>query len=157
MSRLNGQIGRNGQAKRTGQPRKARRTKRAGQARAIAASCPALAGLVVLGLSVTHVAHAIYAITGDWTGSVLLAIGVDCGMVASEAAWVVYADDADTAKWAERVVWGSLAISVGLNVYGFQEGVASWGLWTLAGALGALVPLLVTGLFKVSAGAWKAR
>jgi hypothetical protein len=114
-------------------------------------------GCAVLALSVSHVARAIQAITGECTGSVLLAIGVDLGMLASEAACVVCAGCADVERWAKRVVWGTLALSVSLNVWAFCAGKAGWVLWGLSGCLGALTPCLVFGLLRVTAATWQAR
>lgn len=132
-------------------------TKAARLARRVVAGWAGTAGLAVLGLSVSHVAHAIQAITGEGAGSVLLAIGVDCGMVACEVAEVVCEDCPDVVTWAKRVVWGTLALSAGLNAWAFSATAETWALWGLSIGLGVLCPFLVFGLGRVATAAWRGR
>lgn len=137
--------------------RSTKATKAAQTARRVVAGWAGTAGLAVLGLSVSHVAHAIQAITGEGAGSVLLAIGVDCGMVACEVAEVVCEDCTDVVTWAKRVVWGTLALSAGLNAWAFSATAATWALWGLSICLGVLCPFLVFGLGRVATAAWRGR
>lgn len=137
-------------------PAKSRKlTKSAKLAKRAVAVWAGSAGLAVLGLSVSHVAHAIQAITGEGAGSVLLAIGVDCGMVACEVAEVVCEDCPDVAIWAKRVVWGTLALSASLNAWAFSARATTWALWALSIGLGVLCPFLVFGLGRVATAAWR--
>lgn len=133
----------------------AKLTRRAKLARRAVAVWAGSAGLAVLGLSVSHVAHAIQAITGEGASSVLLAIGVDCGMVASEVAEVVCNDCPECVTWAKRVVWGTLALSASLNAWAFSARASSWALWALSIGLGVLCPFLVFGLGRVATAAWR--
>ena len=135
--------------------RKPRVAKSAQLAQKIVAGWAGSAGLAVLGLSVTHVAHAIQAITGEYGGSIALAIGIDCGMVACEVVSVVCGDCEEAVKWAKWVVYGTLGLSAGLNAWAFSANAATWVLWGLAIALGVLCPFLTFGLFKVTTAAWQ--
>ena len=145
-------------AKPTSKPTTAKPTKLAKRqrlARRAVAVWSGSAGLAVLALSVSHVAHAIQAITGEGAGSVLLAIGVDCGMVACEVAEVVCEGCPDVETWAKRVVWGTLALSASLNAWAFSATAATWALWGLSIGLGVLCPFLVFGLGRVATAAWR--
>jgi hypothetical protein len=136
-------------------PKAPRLSKRSRLARRLVAGWAGGAGLAVLGLSVSHVATAIQAITGEGAGSVALAIGVDCGMVACEAIEAICGDCEEAVAWAKRVVWGTLGLSAALNAWAFSAHAATWALWVLSIGLGVLCPFLVFGLFRAATAAWR--
>jgi hypothetical protein len=109
-------------------------------------------GGLLLVLSLQHLAHGIVAITGtSMTEALLLAIGIDAGLVVTELAAIVAAPAA--AKAIRFYVWSmlssTLALSAGLNAWAFAQ--HSEGLMTYAScAFGFFVPLMVFGLSKVA-------
>jgi hypothetical protein len=92
------------------------------------------------------------AITGcGWWEGILLAIGIDLGLVVTECAAIVASPA--VAKSIRLYVWAmitsTLALSAGLNSWAFAQ--HSEGLMTYAScAFGFFVPLMVFGLSKVA-------
>jgi hypothetical protein len=109
-------------------------------------------GGLLLVLSLQHLATGVMAITGctKWEG-ILLAIGIDLGLVVTECAAIVASPAA--AKQIRFYVWSmitsTLALSAGLNSWAFAQ--HSEGLMVYAScAFGFFVPLMVFGLSKVA-------
>jgi hypothetical protein len=93
----------------------------------------------VLALSVGHCTDALVALTGaSVVAAFLLAVGIDCGLVACELASLTAGPEAKAA--CHRVVVGSVVLSVLLN------GFAGWCHGGLLGTLLAAVPIIVYGL-----------
>jgi hypothetical protein len=107
---------------------------------------------LLLALSLQHLAFGVMAITGcGWLEGILLATGVDLGLVCTEAAMIV-ANPAQ-AKTIRGYVWAmisaTLALSAGLNAWAFAQ--HSSGVMVYAScAFGFFVPLMVFGLSKVA-------
>ncbi len=136
-------------------PAKRRSTKQAQaalSARKRVALCVGAVGCVVLLLSVWHCTEALTLLTGaPLLLAALLAIGIDCGLVACEVATVV----GDTlARNRARVYVGlAVALSAVLNaVASAQHAASEFAL--LAYAVGALVPVLVLLLGQVASHLW---
>src|SRR5688572_25069116 len=109
-------------------------------------------GGLLLVLSLQHLAVGVMAITGcGWLEGILLAIGIDLGLVVTECAAIVASPRA--AKSIRFYVWAmitsTLALSAGLNSWAFAQ--HSQGLMVYAScAFGFFVPLMVFGLSKVA-------
>ena len=107
---------------------------------------------LLLALSLQHLAAGVMAITGcGWAEGLMLATGIDLGLVCTEAAAIVAAPAA--ARSIRAYVWAmissTLALSAGLNSWAFAQ--HSTGLMTYAScAFGFFVPLMVFGLSKVA-------
>ena len=109
-------------------------------------------GGLLLVLSLQHLAVGVMAITGcGWLEGILLAVGIDLGLVVTECAAIVASPKA--AKQIRAYVWAmissTLALSAGLNSWAFAQ--HSQGLMVYAScAFGFFVPLMVFGLSKVA-------
>jgi hypothetical protein len=109
-------------------------------------------GGLLLALSLQHLAVGVMAITGcGWWEGLLLAIGIDLGLVVTECAAIVASPKA--ARQIRFYVWAmiasTLALSAGLNSWAFAQ--HSHGLMVYAScAFGFFVPLMVFGLSKVA-------
>jgi hypothetical protein len=103
-------------------------------------------------LSLQHLAVGVMAITGcGWLEGILLAIGIDLGLVVTECAAIVASPK--TARSIRLYVWAmissTLALSAGLNAWAFAQHSA--GLMAYAScAFGFFIPLMVFGLSKVA-------
>jgi hypothetical protein len=109
-------------------------------------------GGLLLVLSLQHLAVGVQAITGcGWTEALLLAVGIDLGLVVTEMAAIVASPA--VARSIRLYVWAmissTLALSAGLNAWAFAQHAA--GLMVYAScAFGFFVPLMVFGLSKVA-------
>lgn len=107
----------------------------------------------LLALSVTHCTEAIGLLTGShWALAGLLAIGVDVGLVVSEAAEIAgHGSKGSWVHWARAYTVLTVLLSMGLNGYAFsQHSPVTWAAW----ALGAAIPGLVYALGQVACGLW---
>ncbi len=105
----------------------------------------------LLALSVSHLTEAISALTGThFALAALLAIGIDAGMLACEAALLLRADskDKEMRNWAVGYVVSAALASALLNAYAFAQH-APTGMEPASVALGLLIPGLVLALGKV--------
>ena len=109
-------------------------------------------GTSVLLLSVWHCTEALTLLTGaPIVLAMLLAVGIDCGLVACEVATVV---GAPVAKLRARIYVGlAVALSAVLNAVASGQH-AQEGFTLLAYAVGALVPVLVLLLGQVASHLW---
>jgi hypothetical protein len=117
----------------------------------VAVGAVAVGGLLLV-LSLQHLAVGVMAITGcGWWEGILLAIGIDLGLVITECAAIVASPA--VAKSIRFYVWAmissTLALSAGLNSWAFAQ--HSQGVMVYAScAFGFFVPLMVFGLSKVA-------
>lgn len=109
-------------------------------------------GTAVLLLSVWHCTEALTLLTGaPVVLAALLAVGIDCGLVACEVATVV---GQETARRRARLYVGlAVALSAVLNAVASGQHAES-GFTVLAYAVGALVPVLVLLLGQVASHLW---
>jgi hypothetical protein len=107
---------------------------------------------LLLALSLKHLAFGVMAITGcGWLEGILLAAGIDLGLVCTEAAAIVATKE--QARQIRFYVWSmisaTLALSAGLNAWAFAQ--HSQPDMTYAScAFGFFVPLMVFGLSKLA-------
>ena len=109
-------------------------------------------GTFVLALSVSHCTDALVTTTGTpWVLAALLAVGIDCGMVACEVAATVAGKSAR--RWAKGYVALAVGLSMLLNALASAQH-AGPGYSVLAYAVGAVVPVLVFILGAVASKLW---
>lgn len=105
-----------------------------------------------LTLSVWHCTEALSLLTGSPVFlALLLAVGIDCGMVCCEASHVLGSPLA--ARWSARYVTASAVLSAGLNAYASAQHASS--LPWLAAIVGASIPGLVFLLARVAGHLYK--
>jgi hypothetical protein len=109
-------------------------------------------GGLLLVLSLQHLATGIVAITGaNWWEAMLLAVGIDCGLIVAELAAIVASPA--VAKAIRFHVWSmivaTLVLSAGLNAWAF--GQHSVGLMAYASyGFGCFIPAAVFALGKIA-------
>lgn len=107
-------------------------------------------GVALLALSLSHCTEAIALLTGSGRLlSLLLALGIDAGMVAAEWALLTGAGDKEVGRWSNAYIIATVALSVLLNCYAFGLHSADGMRWA-AWALGAFVPAAVYTLGRVA-------
>jgi hypothetical protein len=117
----------------------------------VSLGCVGVGGLLLV-LSLKHLAYGVMAITGcEWLEGILLATGIDLGLVCTEAAMIV-ASPAQ-AKTIRGYVWSMIAatlvLSAGLNAWAFAQH-SQGALMYASCAFGFFVPLMVFGLSKLA-------
>jgi VIT1/CCC1 family predicted Fe2+/Mn2+ transporter len=113
-------------------------------------------GVTVLALSVWHCTEAISLLTGSpLLLAVLLAIGIDCGMVGTEMAAIMAAHDTEPncRRWANAYIVASVLLSMLLN--SVASGLHASRFQMLAYGVGAIIPVLVFILGKVAGLLWE--
>jgi hypothetical protein len=109
-------------------------------------------GCFVLLLSVWHCTEALQSLTGSpFALAVLLAIGVDLGMVACEVGSIIGQGKAKV--WSNRYIGLAVLLSSILNSFASGKHAENETIW-LAYVVGALIPVLVFILAKVSSHLW---
>jgi uncharacterized membrane protein len=114
-------------------------------------------GVAVLALSVVHCTEAIKALTNSGVIlSVLLAIGIDAGMVMCELATIISAHDSKPGcrRWATCYIVLSVLLSCLLNGWASGHGVDG-EMQVAAYVVGGLVPVLVFVLGQVAGLLWE--
>lgn len=111
--------------------------------------------LVLIALSLSHLAHGIGLVTGAgawerWA----MAVGIDLGFVALEMSQMCAATEAvrrSVARYAAPAILGTLAISAGLNALAFasQAATGSPAMYAAAG-LGIVVPAMIYALSRIT-------
>lgn len=108
-------------------------------------------GLLVL--SVSHLTEAITALTGSyWFLSMLLALGIDAGMLCAEGACLL-SEDKEVRAWAGGYVIAAVLASMALNAYAFAQHSPAGLEWAAIG-LGILIPGLILALGKFGGKLW---
>jgi len=114
-------------------------------------------GVALLALSVVHCTEAIHALTHSGVIlSVLLAIGIDAGMVMCELASIISAHDPKPGcrRWATCYIVLSVLLSCLLNGWASGHQVDS-DMRIVAYGVGGLVPVLVFVLGQVAGLLWE--
>jgi hypothetical protein len=117
----------------------------------VSLGCIGVGGLL-LALSLQHLAVGVMAITGcGWWEGILLATGIDLGLVCTEAAAIVASPAA--ARSIRGYVWAmisaTLVLSAGLNAWAFAQHAQGTMMYASC-AFGFFVPLMVFGLSKLA-------
>lgn len=111
--------------------------------------------LVLVGLSLSHLAYGVHLITGANTAeSWSMAVGVDLGLIAAEVA-ILCAPNAkasrEVARWAGGLIVGTSLLSAILNAVAFVSAAPSDSPYVQAAAavLGACIPAAIFALTKL--------
>jgi hypothetical protein len=100
---------------------------------------------VLLGLSLTHLAHGIQIVTGCAPiEGTAMAIGLDLLIVALEVAMVATTGRTNrkVSKFANPALIAAFVWSAGLNAFAFASGAQGWMVY-VAAVLGASIPALI--------------
>lgn len=111
------------------------------------------AGLVFL--SVYHLTCAISTLTGSpLVLAVLLAVGIDLGLVASEVAEMI-AEDASVRRWSKVYMLMATAMSMLLNAFEFcAHAPDQWFSKLLSVSFGLALPVMIYVLARQAGGLW---
>lgn len=112
------------------------------------------AGLVFL--SVYHLTCAISTLTGSpLVLAVLLAVGIDLGLVASEVAEMIAEDDKKIQRWSRVYMAMATVLSMLLNAYEFAAHAPEhWFSKTLSVSFGLALPMMIYVLARQAGGLW---
>lgn len=119
----------------------------------IAAAAILAIGLVLVALSLSHLAEGVQLVTGsDPTAAWSMAAGIDLGFVALEVALLVAPVELRPAvsKYASPAIIGTLATSAAMNAFAFASHAHGLMIYP-AIALGCAVPALIYALTKTGA------
>lgn len=119
----------------------------------LAAGASGAVGVILTGLSLTHLAHGIAVVTSaaPWE-TWAMAAGIDLGFLAAESAMLCAASEPvrrTVGRWAHPTVVASLALSGVLNALAFAHGAEGWRVYA-ASVLGLAVPALIYALARVA-------
>lgn len=111
------------------------------------------AGLVFL--SVYHLTCAVSTLTGSpLVLAVLLAVGIDLGLVASEVAEMI-ADDKPVKQWSKVYMGMATVMSMALNAYEFAAHAPDgWLSQGLSVCFGLALPVMIFVLARQAGGLW---
>lgn len=112
------------------------------------------AGLVFL--SVYHLTCAVSTLTGSpLVLAVLLAVGIDLGLVASEVAEMVAGEDRAVRGWSKVYMLMATVMSMVLNAYEFAaHAPQNWFSQTLSVGFGLVLPVMIFVLARQAGGLW---
>jgi hypothetical protein len=103
--------------------------------------------LVLIGLSLSHLAHGVRIVTGcSWWEAVAMATGLDLLIVGLEVAMVVTAGTKaykPVARFANPALIAAFTWSAGLNAFAFSATSAVLWMTVTAAGLGASIPALI--------------
>jgi hypothetical protein len=106
-------------------------------------------------LSLSHLARSVVAITGaPFWEALLLAIDIDAGLVAAEAAMLCAGSAALRAikRWGVATISGTVLMSMLLNALAFSQSAIAGPMFHAAIVFGASIPLLIFALCRISVG-----
>jgi hypothetical protein len=111
--------------------------------------------IVLIALSLSHLAHGIAIITGahGWH-SWAMAIGIDLGFIALEFAQLATISEnvrQIVKRFALPAIWGTLAGSAAMNAFAFAAQAGNAYMMAAAIALGVAIPALIYALTRVGA------
>ncbi|MFG1393287.1 hypothetical protein [Xanthobacter agilis] len=126
----------------------------------VAAIATGAVDVVLTGLSLVHTAHGVQVVTGaDTLHSAAMAVGIDMGFLASEAAVLMARNDtvrARVERYAQPTIVGTMLMSAALNAFAFAsatDGYSDWRFWA-ASVLGCAIPALIYSLARISYVLW---
>lgn len=110
--------------------------------------------LVLVGLSLTHLAHGIQIITKAPTWeAIAMAIGTDLGYIAAEFSMLFATTDKlrkAVSRFAKPVVVGTMIGSAAMNAFAFTSQVDGW-MMAPAAILGAAITAMIYALTRIGA------
>ena len=158
--RLNGQHTNGTTAKATGKGKAKQTTKRTTTKKGLVARqrTAILLGSVAAGLvflSVYHLTVAVSSLTGSpLVLAVLLAVGIDLGLVASEVCEMI-ADDPKVQRWSKVYMAMATVLSMLLNAYEFAAHAPDhWFSKALSLGFGLVLPVMIYVLARQAGGLW---
>lgn len=114
--------------------------------------------LVLMGLSLSHLAAGIQALThSDPAHAWSMAIGIDLGFIALEIGQLCATSESIRTKimqWAGPTIIGTLTVSAAMNAYAFASVAVGWPVVAAACTLGVSIPMLIYVLTRVSVALW---
>jgi hypothetical protein len=120
-----------------------------------AAAAVGTVAMVLTGLSLHHLASGIELVTRAPTAEAwAMAIGIDLGFIALEAAQLCAASQAAAkaiGRWSKPAIVGTLAASAVMNALAFGAQAEGWLVYPAA-ALGVAIPALIYALSRVAFG-----
>lgn len=135
--------------------RKSRRVAKALRRQSMSATAIGAVAVTLTGLSLTHLAHGVAAVTGANTIEAwAMAVGIDVGFVAMELAQIATVGAAlkrQVTKFARPATAGTLAGSAAMNAYAFASQTTSYPMMAAAITMGVAIPALVYALTRVGA------
>lgn len=134
---------------------KTRKAARAVHRQTAVATAVGAVAIVLIGLSLSHLADGISIITGAGTKSAwAMAIGIDLGFIALEFAQLATISDAvrkTVERFAQPAIYGTLAGSAAMNAFAFAAQAGNHWMLAAAIALGVAIPALIYALTRVGA------
>lgn len=111
--------------------------------------------VVLMGLSLSHLAHGIELITSPsyaWE-SWAMGVGIDCGLVATEVATLTAGQKVrqETRWYSIAMIAGTLVLSAAMNAYGFASQATTIPFQTAGVIFGVAVPAMVWTLTRQAA------
>lgn len=114
--------------------------------------------VVLMGLSLTHLASGVHALThGDDWHAWAMAVGIDAGFIGLELGQLCVTTETmrrAVAKWAEPTIIGTLIVSAIMNAYAFASTTDNIYIACAACVLGVSIPMLIYVLTRVSVALW---
>jgi hypothetical protein len=162
-SRLNGQLHQTNGASGKGskkpsakKPQRPRTTKKGRDAKRITALVLGSVAAGLIFLSVFHLTCAITSLTGSpYLLAVLLAVGIDLGLVASEVAEMVGHGEPGVQKWSRCYMLMATLMSMVLNSYEFAaHAPPHWFSQSLSIGFGLILPPMIFVLARQAGGLW---
>jgi len=110
---------------------------------------------VIMGLSLSHLAHGIELITAPsyawepWA----MGVGIDCGLVATEISTLTASEKVrrETRRYSIAMITGTLVLSAAMNAYGFASQASTLPFQVAGVVFGIAVPAMVWTLTRQAA------
>lgn len=146
-----------GKAPKLSQPAKSSRIRGRIRRQAMASAAVGAVGLVLTGLSLSHLSHGVALATGvpQWEAW-SMAIGIDLGFIGLECAQLCAATETvrkTVSRYARPSIIATLAGSAVMNAFAFASGAVGW-LVAPAIALGLAIPALIYVLTRIAVAMW---
>lgn len=139
------------------QPAKSASYRKRIRRQAMASAAVGAIGLVLTGLSLSHLSHGVTLATGvpQWEAW-SMAIGIDLGFIGLECAQLCAATETVrkvVSRYARPSIIATLAGSAIMNAFAFASGALGW-LIAPAVALGLAIPALIYVLTRIAVAMW---
>jgi hypothetical protein len=142
----------------TAPPNRSAAWKRKMRRQRVTSYATASVALVLMGLSLSHLAAGVGALTHSDPGHAWsMAVGIDLGFIALEISQLCATSESIRAKimqWAGPTIIGTLMVSAAMNAYAFASVATGWPVVLSACTLGVSIPMLIYVLTRVSVALW---